>query len=214
MKSEALQAYNLTVDTNHTYFIKGLNVNLDGVWVHNNCNLDDIQNIKYGKAEIVQKPNGSLEVNYTNAAGTNLKWTPQTEKDIQRSIDSKSKSTESGDIAEAKVAKIVQTSGEKISGFGVQVKNNKNQHIGDADIITEKYFIEVKKSDSAIKKNQVAKYVDENNPNFFNTNGKQVIIYVDEGGLGSEARKLKNQYGDKIKIVSGKSELENILKGK
>ncbi|WP_429773912.1 polymorphic toxin-type HINT domain-containing protein, partial [Acinetobacter bereziniae] len=214
VKSQALQAYNLTVDTNHTYFIKGLNVNLDGVWVHNNCNLDDIQNIKYGKAEIVQKPNGSLEVNYTNAAGTNLKWTPQTEKDIQRSIDSKSKSTESGDIAEAKVAKIVQTSGEKISGFGVQVKNNKNQHIGDADIITEKYFIEVKKSDSAIKKNQVAKYVDENNPNFFNTNGKQVIIYVDEGGLGSEARKLKNQYGDRIKIVSGKSELENILKGK
>jgi len=33
-------------------------------------------------------------------------------------------------------------------------------------------------------------------------------------GLDSESRKLKNQYGDKIKIVSGKSELENILKGK
>ena len=37
IKAEKLNAYNLTVETDHTYFIKGANSDLDGVWVHNNC---------------------------------------------------------------------------------------------------------------------------------------------------------------------------------
>ena len=37
IKAEKLSAYNLTVETDHTYFIKGANSDLDGVWVHNNC---------------------------------------------------------------------------------------------------------------------------------------------------------------------------------
>lgn len=37
IKVEKLSAYNLTVETDHTYFIKGANSDLDGVWVHNNC---------------------------------------------------------------------------------------------------------------------------------------------------------------------------------
>ena len=37
IKAEKLSAYNLTVETDHTYFIKGTNSDLDGVWVHNNC---------------------------------------------------------------------------------------------------------------------------------------------------------------------------------
>lgn len=41
-----------------------------------------------------------------------------------------------------------------------------------------------------------------------------VYIATFARGLGGEARKLKDQYGYKIKIVSGKSELEKILKGK
>ena len=32
-----LSAYNLTVETDYTYFIKGANSDLDGVWVHNDC---------------------------------------------------------------------------------------------------------------------------------------------------------------------------------
>ena len=37
IKAEKLSAYNLTVETDHTYFIKGANSDVDGVWVHNNC---------------------------------------------------------------------------------------------------------------------------------------------------------------------------------
>ena len=37
IKAEKLSAYNLTVETDHTYFIKGANSDVDGVWVHNDC---------------------------------------------------------------------------------------------------------------------------------------------------------------------------------
>ena len=40
IKAEKLSAYNLTVETDHTYFIKGANSDVDGVWVHNDCFLD------------------------------------------------------------------------------------------------------------------------------------------------------------------------------
>lgn len=36
IKPEPLQAYNLTIDQTHTYFIKGVN-GVEGVWVHNDC---------------------------------------------------------------------------------------------------------------------------------------------------------------------------------
>ncbi|OOF45253.1 hypothetical protein BKK52_12740 [Rodentibacter trehalosifermentans] len=37
IKREKLSAYNLTVETDHTYFIKGAGGDSDGVWVHNDC---------------------------------------------------------------------------------------------------------------------------------------------------------------------------------
>ncbi|WP_077464644.1 polymorphic toxin-type HINT domain-containing protein [Rodentibacter caecimuris] len=37
IKREKLSAYNLTVETDHTYFIKGVGEDTDGVWVHNDC---------------------------------------------------------------------------------------------------------------------------------------------------------------------------------
>lgn len=37
IQSEKLQAYNLTVDKDHTYFIKGAKTDSQGVWVHNDC---------------------------------------------------------------------------------------------------------------------------------------------------------------------------------
>ena len=37
IKAEKLSAYNLTVETDHTYFIRGANSDVDGVWVHNDC---------------------------------------------------------------------------------------------------------------------------------------------------------------------------------
>lgn len=36
-KAEALKAYNMTVDKDHTYFIKGVKAENEGVWVHNDC---------------------------------------------------------------------------------------------------------------------------------------------------------------------------------
>ncbi|WP_237184500.1 polymorphic toxin-type HINT domain-containing protein [Rodentibacter caecimuris] len=37
IKREKLSAYNLMVETDHTYFIKGAGEDTDGVWVHNDC---------------------------------------------------------------------------------------------------------------------------------------------------------------------------------
>ena len=45
IKAEKLSAYNLTVETDHTYFIKGANSDLDGVWVHNDCDPSLIRDI-------------------------------------------------------------------------------------------------------------------------------------------------------------------------
>ena len=45
IKAEKLSAYNLTVETDHTYFIKGVNSDVDGVWVHNDCDPSLIRDI-------------------------------------------------------------------------------------------------------------------------------------------------------------------------
>ncbi|KAE9537811.1 hypothetical protein A1D25_09790 [Ursidibacter arcticus] len=37
IKAEALKAYNMTVATDHTYFIRGAKADNEGVWVHNDC---------------------------------------------------------------------------------------------------------------------------------------------------------------------------------
>lgn len=37
IKAKKLNAYNLTVENDHIYFIKGANSDSDGVWVHNDC---------------------------------------------------------------------------------------------------------------------------------------------------------------------------------
>ncbi|MGX2951557.1 polymorphic toxin-type HINT domain-containing protein [Ursidibacter sp. B-7004-1] len=37
IKAETLKAYNMTVATDHTYFIRGAKADNEGVWVHNDC---------------------------------------------------------------------------------------------------------------------------------------------------------------------------------
>ncbi|MEN2880424.1 hypothetical protein POEJIIAE_01864 [Mannheimia haemolytica] len=37
IKQERLKAYNMTVEKDHTYFIRGTNADNEGVWVHNDC---------------------------------------------------------------------------------------------------------------------------------------------------------------------------------
>ncbi|WP_147284998.1 polymorphic toxin-type HINT domain-containing protein [Canicola haemoglobinophilus] len=37
IKAEGLKAYNMTVATDHTYFIRGAKADNEGVWVHNDC---------------------------------------------------------------------------------------------------------------------------------------------------------------------------------
>ncbi|CAM9416404.1 hypothetical protein ACBE110449_22770 [Acinetobacter bereziniae] len=75
IKLEALQAYNLTVDTNHTYFIKGLNVNLDGVWVHNNCDRT--------------KPPAGQQVSGGNPSVKNDPYHPDTVNNRQLTVEQK-----------------------------------------------------------------------------------------------------------------------------
>ena len=46
IQAEKLQAFNLTVANDHTYFIKGTSPNVQGVWVHNDCWLKLPENAK------------------------------------------------------------------------------------------------------------------------------------------------------------------------
>ena len=52
-KAEPLQAYNLTVQDFHTYFVKGKGAETDAVWVHNECDTADKPNATSQTPEII-----------------------------------------------------------------------------------------------------------------------------------------------------------------
>jgi hypothetical protein len=112
-----------------------------------------------------------------------MSWYTQNEKIVEANISAAATGLDRGKQAEALVARIAQEQGIKVEGFGVKVKTVLgNQSAGDADIVTNKYLIEVKRKDNDVSSDQFAKYVDPRATNFFNPSNKQVVLYVHEGG--------------------------------
>ena len=126
---------------------------------------------------------------YRNYKGQNLLITNESSKSIANKISKYlEKDIDSGDFIEAKVANhIKQNTNFSILKFSSEVyevdldTNLKKDPVGDFDVLTENYFIEVKKSILKVDINQIKKYIDPYEKNFFNfhNKNKKVIVYVD-----------------------------------
>ncbi len=155
------------------------------------------------------------KTNYTNPAGNELSWTDQHPKSIDNDIDAKLNSTDPGKATEAKVASLIRENKEVI-GFGQQVKKADHSLAGDLDVVTRDEIIEVKKSIKAITDiEQFDKYVNPNNGNYFNTDQKKVILYIDKPLTNlhpNDLKKLQEIKSKGITIVNSPKELKEALK--
>ena len=161
------------------------------------------------------KTNKGIEVEFVNPAGTTITWIEQSPKNIPKAIQSALNSKQIGTQIEGKVGDFVQQR-TKITGFGLKINNpNKKKGVTDLDIVTDLQIIEIKKSTSAIKDEQINRLIDPNHEQFFNYEGKEVILYIDEL-IDYSKSSIKNDI-DKIKdkgiiVVNSLEELEGVLK--
>ena len=161
------------------------------------------------------KTNKGIEVEFVNPAGTTITWIEQSPKNIPKAIQSALNSKQIGTQIEGKVGDFVQQRTE-ITGFGLKINNpNKKKGVTDLDIVTDLQIIEIKKSTSAIKDEQINRLIDPNHEQFFNYEGKEVILYIDEL-IDYSKSSIKNDI-DKIKdkgiiVVNSLEELEGVLK--
>ena len=96
------------------------------------------------------------------------------------------------------------------------ISNNKVvSTAGDIDVATSDKLIEVKASISSVKPEQIKKYVDSCNEKFFNFEGKNVIIYIDNPIDMSNLYNIEKieeleKFG--VTIVNSLEELREVIK--
>ena len=161
------------------------------------------------------KTNKGIEVEFVNPAGTTITWIEQSPKNIPKAIQSALNSNNSGKQIEGKVGEFVQQR-TKITGFGLKINNlAEKKSVTDLDIVTDLQIIEVKKSASVIEEGQINRLIDINNPNFFNYESKEIILYIDKK-IDYDNKFIKQTIDDiknkGIIVVNSLSELEEVLK--
>ena len=174
--------------------------------------LDVVKNNKYYR-EIIKDANNYTD--YLNAAGTEIRVTKQKANTILDSINAKLNSSTDGTRIEAKVADFInKNTNETVVQFGCSVKLLNNNAVGDIDVATNNYFIEVKKSFKQAKESQLKKYTDIFDKYFFNFENKKVILYVDEPiDMNEYIQATINNYNDMgITVVNSLDELLEVLK--
>jgi len=62
--------------------------------------------------------------------------------------------------------------------------------VGDVDILTDLYIIEVKKSIGAVDTKQLDKLTNPANPDYFNFDGKNIVYYIED-------TTIKNPFNEK-----------------
>ena len=163
---------------------------------------------------------GNTYIDYINYAAEKIRIPKQNAKTSANSIAAKLDSTDIGTRIEAKVGNhINQTTSETnqtVLQFGNKITfTTTKQPIGDIDVLTEDFFIEVKTSWSEVDVQQMMKYADPFNQQFFNIEGKKVILYVDAPiDWSSESVIQVSQELEKwgIKIVNSLDELVGVMK--
>ncbi len=174
--------------------------------------LDVVKNNKYYR-EIIKDANNYTD--YLNAAGTEIRVTKQKANTILDSINAKLNSSTDGTRIEAKVADFInKNTNETVVQFGCSVKLPNNNAVGDIDVATNNYFIEVKKSFKQAKESQLKKYTDIFDKYFFNFENKKVILYVNEPiDMNEYIQATINNYNDMgITVVNSLDELLEVLK--
>ncbi|MEN1990856.1 hypothetical protein RSX24_032170, partial [Paenibacillus sp. ES5-4] len=164
---------------------------------------------------VITKTNKGVEVKFENPYGSIIKWVEQNPKNIPNAIESAKKSSNVGKAIEAEVGEHVKKHVEVI-GFGLKLDNiTTGKPAGDIDVMTHNQIIEVKKSMSAVKMDQIDKYVNPSHPQFFNYEGREIILYVHEPIDASNVQTIKmiqeiNNKG--VTVVNSLDELGGVLK--
>ncbi len=160
---------------------------------------ESVNKIKDGQflGEIVKETTNYND--YKNFYGNKIRIKNISKKTINENIMKFLNSTNPGYATEAKVANYINNEmGLTIEQFQNKVTTVGGRHIGDIDVTTNKTFIEVKKSWGVVDEEQLDKYTDPYDQEFFNFENKKVILYVDK-----EINKT-NLILSKIKIIESK----------
>lgn len=121
-----------------------------------------------------------------NDAGTELRWSNVTEKDIEKSINAALGSSNGGKLWEGEVAREMSKY-DKITDFGNKydiIKNGKRlNNAGDIDVGSSKYIIECKESVSKNIKaqdffDQFDKYLNPKNEKYINPKNKKSVLAI------------------------------------
>ncbi|MBX4150613.1 WXG100 family type VII secretion target [Paenibacillus lautus] len=170
-------------------------------------------------ADIKANPNGTIvkdgnKTIYTNPAGNELTWVDQHPKNINRDIDNALQSSNVGKATEAKVADFVRKEVE-VKGFGQKVLKDNGESAGDLDVVTNNAIIEVKASIKSVKEDQFNKLIDAGQDNFFNSDHKKVILYIDKpmNNLRPEHKTMLEEIESKgVIIVNSLVDLKEVIK--
>ena len=103
---------------------------------------------------------------------------------------------------------------DPIVSVGNKVKNKQNGEVGEIDIETERFYIEVKaKQTSGIKEKQLDKYLDSSTKNYMNLDNKKVILYVVTGGIDDpQIIKKIEKYKEKgLLVATSEAELAALM---
>ncbi|CAM4440074.1 WXG100 family type VII secretion target [Paenibacillus xylanexedens] len=170
---------------------------------------------KQFNAAVVTKTNKGLEIEFENPYGSIIKWVEQNPKNIPNAIESAMNSRNTGKAIEGKVGDFVQGIVE-VTGFGLKLDNiSTGKPAGDIDVMTHNQIIEVKKSISSVKIDQIDKYVNPNNSQFFNYEGRRIVLYIDESfdTANKQTDKMIKEFNSKgVTVVSSLEELGGVLK--
>ncbi|MDT0121064.1 WXG100 family type VII secretion target [Paenibacillus sp. RRE4] len=161
------------------------------------------------------KTNKGIEIEFTNPHGSIIKWTEQNSKNIPIAIESAMSSSTPGKVIEGKVGSFVQGKTE-VTGFGLKLDNiSTGKPAGDIDVMTNNQIIEVKKSISSVKMDQIDKYVNPDHSQFFNYEGKKVVLYIDESFDKSNkyTEQMIREFNNKgVSVVNSLEELGGVIK--
>ncbi|SHJ99768.1 toxin 50 [Clostridium cavendishii DSM 21758] len=170
---------------------------------------------KHKKAEPGTIEKKGTATDYTNKAGNKVRINGKAKNTVKGSIDAKKNNPKNdGEQVEGEVGEYVNSK-KDVTSFGDKVKNlTTGENAGDIDVATEDELIEVKKSMSSFKETQIEKYINDEDPNFFNYAKKKVILYVKEtiemNKYNTEI--IANLKSKGVEVVNSLEELGRMLK--
>ncbi len=154
------------------------------------------------------------KIEYINPKGNLLKWSEQHPTQVQQKINSNlEKLPTTGEYVEGYTAKYLQDNGIVIESTGAGITNMTiKKPAGDVDILTLKSIIEVKKNYSSFKLEQVDKFVDITNINYFNPFQRKAVLYIQDAMDVQQKTAISNQIPNNVTLVNSLAELLQIIK--